>query len=45
MSRRRIELQNRELFAAIREGREPNARAAPALSCYRVPHQLEEHSA
>jgi 2-hydroxy-4-carboxymuconate semialdehyde hemiacetal dehydrogenase len=36
-----IELQDREFFAAIREGREPNASVAQVLSCYRVLHQLE----
>jgi len=32
-----IELQDREFFAAIREGREPNASVAQVLPCYRVP--------
>ena len=36
-----IELQDREFFAAIREGREPNASLAQVLPCYRVLHQLE----
>ncbi|MBQ0936352.1 Gfo/Idh/MocA family oxidoreductase [Ideonella paludis] len=36
-----IELQDREFFAAIREGREPNASIAQVLPCYRVLHQLE----
>ena len=36
-----IELQDREFFAAIREGREPNASVAQVLPCYRVLHQLE----
>ena len=31
-----IELQDREFFAAIREGREPNASVAQVLPCYRV---------
>ena len=31
-----IELQDREFFAAIREGREPNASLAQVLPCYRV---------
>ncbi|VTU14433.1 4-carboxy-2-hydroxymuconate-6-semialdehyde dehydrogenase [Variovorax sp. SRS16] len=31
-----IELQDREFFAAIREGREPNAGVASVLPCYRV---------
>ena len=30
-----IELQDREFFAAIREGREPNASVAQVLPCYR----------
>ena len=37
-----IELQDREFFAAIREGREPNASVARVLPCYRVLHQLEQ---
>ena len=37
-----IELQDREFFAAIRDGREPNASVAQVLPCYRVLHQLEE---
>ncbi len=36
-----IELQDREFFAAIREGREPNASVAQVLPCYRVLHALE----
>jgi 2-hydroxy-4-carboxymuconate semialdehyde hemiacetal dehydrogenase len=36
-----IELQDREFFAAIREGREPNASVAQVLPCYRTLHQLE----
>ncbi len=36
-----IELQDREFFAAIREGREPNASVARVLPCYRVLHELE----
>ena len=31
-----IELQDREFFAAIREGREPNASVAKVLPCYRT---------
>src|SRR5688572_16351686 len=31
-----IELQDREFFAAIREGREPNASVAQVLPCYQV---------
>jgi 2-hydroxy-4-carboxymuconate semialdehyde hemiacetal dehydrogenase len=37
-----IELQDRESFAAIREGREPNASVAQVLPSYEVLHQLEE---
>ena len=37
-----IELQDREFFAAIREGREPNASIAQVLPSYRVLHQLEQ---
>ena len=37
-----IELQDREFFTAIREGREPNASLAQVLPCYRVLHQLEQ---
>jgi len=37
-----IELQDREFFAAIREGREPNASVAKVLDCYRVLHDLEQ---
>jgi 2-hydroxy-4-carboxymuconate semialdehyde hemiacetal dehydrogenase len=40
-----IELQDREFFAAIREGREPNASVAQVLPCYRVLHQLERQLA
>jgi len=36
-----IELQDREFFAAIREGREPNASVAQVLPCYKVLHDLE----
>ena len=36
-----IELQDREFFAAIREGREPNASVAKVLPCYRTLHDLE----
>ncbi len=35
-----IELQDREFFAAIREGREPNASVASVLPCYRTLHDL-----
>ena len=37
-----IELQDREFFAAIREGREPNASVGRVLACYQVLHQLEQ---
>ncbi len=40
-----IELQDREFFAAIREGREPNASVAQVLPCYRVLHQLDRQLA
>jgi 2-hydroxy-4-carboxymuconate semialdehyde hemiacetal dehydrogenase len=36
-----IELQDREFFAAIREGREPNASVAQVLPCYQILDQLE----
>jgi 2-hydroxy-4-carboxymuconate semialdehyde hemiacetal dehydrogenase len=36
-----IELQDREFFAAIREGREPNASVAQVMPCYRVLHTLD----
>ena len=37
-----IELQDREFFAAIKEGREPNASVAQVLPCYEVLHALEQ---
>jgi len=37
-----IELQDRAFFAAIREGREPNASVAQVFDCYRVLHELEQ---
>jgi 2-hydroxy-4-carboxymuconate semialdehyde hemiacetal dehydrogenase len=40
-----IELQDREFFAAIREGREPNASAKQVLACYEVLHELERQLA
>jgi 2-hydroxy-4-carboxymuconate semialdehyde hemiacetal dehydrogenase len=40
-----IELQDREFFAAIREGREPNASVAQVLPCYRTLHALEQQLA
>jgi 2-hydroxy-4-carboxymuconate semialdehyde hemiacetal dehydrogenase len=40
-----IELQDREFFAAIREGREPNASVHQVLPCYRILHRLEQQLA
>jgi 2-hydroxy-4-carboxymuconate semialdehyde hemiacetal dehydrogenase len=40
-----IELQDREFFAAIREGREPNASVAQVLPCYQVLDKLEKQLA
>ena len=37
-----IELQDREFFATIREGREPNSSVAKVFACYQVLHQLEQ---
>ena len=37
-----IELQDREFFSAIREGRQPNASVAQVLPCYQVLHALEQ---
>ena len=37
-----IELQDREFFAAIKDGREPNASVAQVLPCYEVLHKLEQ---
>ena len=37
-----IELQDREFFAAIREGREPNASVAQVLPCYDTLHRLDQ---
>lgn len=37
-----IELQDREFFAAIREGREPNSSVHQVLPCYQVLHDLEQ---
>ena len=37
-----IELQDREFFSAIAEGREPNSSVASVLPCYEVMHQLEQ---
>ena len=40
-----IELQDREFFAAITQGREPNASVAQVLPCYDVLHTLEQQLA
>jgi 2-hydroxy-4-carboxymuconate semialdehyde hemiacetal dehydrogenase len=40
-----IELQDREFFAAIRDGREPNASVRQVLACYEVLHDLERQLA
>jgi 2-hydroxy-4-carboxymuconate semialdehyde hemiacetal dehydrogenase len=40
-----IELQDREFFAAIRDGREPNSSVAQVLPCYQVLHDLEQQLA
>ena len=37
-----IELQDREFFAAIDAGREPNSSVGRVLECYRVLHQIEQ---
>jgi len=37
-----IELQDREFFAAIKAGREPNASVAQVLPCYQILHSLEQ---
>ena len=37
-----IELQDREFFAAIRAGREPNSGVTQVLPCYRTLHKLEQ---
>ncbi len=36
-----IELQDREFFGAIRDGREPNSSVGKVLACYKVLHDLE----
>jgi 2-hydroxy-4-carboxymuconate semialdehyde hemiacetal dehydrogenase len=36
-----IELQDREFFGAIRDGREPNSSVAQVLPCYELLHDLE----
>jgi 2-hydroxy-4-carboxymuconate semialdehyde hemiacetal dehydrogenase len=40
-----IELQDREFFAAIEEGREPNGSIHQVLPCYRTLHSLEQQLA
>ena len=37
-----IELQDREFFAAIKEGREPNSSVAQVVNCYKVLDSLEK---
>ena len=37
-----IELQDREFFASIQQGREPNSSVAKVLPCYRTLHKLEQ---
>ena len=37
-----IELQDREFFAAIREGRDPNSSVQKVFTCYKVLHNLEQ---
>ena len=37
-----IELQDREFFSAIKEGREPNSSVAQVLACYEVLNKLEQ---
>jgi len=37
-----IELQDREFFAAIQEGREPNSSVGKVFACYQVLHQMEQ---
>ncbi|MDP2064478.1 MAG: Gfo/Idh/MocA family oxidoreductase [Burkholderiaceae bacterium] len=37
-----IELQDREFFSAIKEGREPNSSVGQVLACYQVLHRLEQ---
>ena len=37
-----IELQDREFFTAIKEGRDPNSSVAQVLPCYKTLHDLEQ---
>jgi len=45
VSTKGIELQDREFFAAIRDGREPNASVAQVLPCYKTLDRLEQQLA
>jgi 2-hydroxy-4-carboxymuconate semialdehyde hemiacetal dehydrogenase len=45
VSNNRIELQDREFIAAIREGREPNSSVDQVMPCYRVLDQLDKQLA
>ena len=40
-----IELQDREFFAAIREGRQPNSSVESVINCYKVLGELEKQLA
>lgn len=40
-----IELQDREFFAAIREGRQPNSSVESVINCYKVLGELEQQLA
>jgi len=40
-----VELQDREFFAAIRDGREPNASVGKVFDCYRILGELEKQLA
>jgi len=40
-----VELQDREFFAAIRDGREPNASIGKVFDCYRILGELEKQLA
>ena len=37
-----IELQDREFYAALKEGREPNSSVQQVFACYQVMHDLEQ---
>jgi 2-hydroxy-4-carboxymuconate semialdehyde hemiacetal dehydrogenase len=37
-----IELQDREFFSAIKDGREPNSSVRQVLPCYEILHQLDQ---